>query len=206
MFFTSLFTDHSIIWCHVTSAAEKVSLNKPESVILAFLSYFPGFQGWCCSAYICCAARRQGWQDTRQTGSLPGRSKICTYEARGGVSPETAWWLHNSGSASKKSNFILKNECSDLYSWVWSFLCHFMSSCAMQWELKLAVFSNPSSIIIAVVLLILTVCPQICALLKFEVLSTLAVQWLGCEQAPGAIDFFSLECLRPSLGPTQLSI
>lgn len=33
IFFTSLFTDHSIILCHITSAAEKVSLNKPESII-----------------------------------------------------------------------------------------------------------------------------------------------------------------------------
>jgi hypothetical protein len=50
-----------------------------------------------------------------------------------------------------------------------------MFVCAMQWELELAVFNNPNSIT-AVVLLILTVHPQICALSKFEVLTTLAVQ------------------------------
>jgi hypothetical protein len=45
----------------------------------------------------------------------------------------------------------------------------------MQWELKLAVFNNPNTIT-AVVLLILTVCSQIRALSKFEVLTALAVQ------------------------------
>jgi len=50
-----------------------------------------------------------------------------------------------------------------------------MSVCAMQWGLKLAVFNNPN-IIIAVVLSILTVCPQICALSQFAVLTALAVQ------------------------------
>jgi hypothetical protein len=49
-----------------------------------------------------------------------------------------------------------------------------MSVCAMQWGLKLAVF-NPNTII-ADVLLILTVCPQINALSQFEVLTALAVQ------------------------------
>ena len=149
IFFTSLFKV-----CNVCSH---------ESIRISFV----GFQGWCCSAHICCAACWHHWQGTGHTRGPSGGRKTCTYEARRGVSPETAWWLHNRGSASKKS--VLSNKFSDLYSQRWSFLCQFVSLCARQWEFKFTVCSNLDSIT-AVVLLICTVSLQIHDLSKFEVL------------------------------------